>query len=128
MQESTAVSISLDHIEAWCRHDWETTRELLSQDVHACVTNTQPGFARTVEFSGVDEYMVRKVKGAQLIEPGSLQVISTFGDETNALILVTFKIGLGAGGEMVTMVRSCLYSLDENKKVKEERDGFLILP
>ena len=127
MQISQAVTIALTHINAWSRHDWDTTKDLLASDVHAWVTNTQPNFARTVEFTGVDEYMVRKVKAAQLIEPGSVQVISTFGDESNALILVTFRIGLGPGGTMMTMARACLYSLDENKKIKEERDEFLVL-
>lgn len=128
MEKATAMAIALEHIEAWCRHDWDKTKAMLAPDVHASVTNTQPGFARTVEFTGAEGYMVRKVKGAQLIEPGSLKVVSTFGDETIALILVTFKIGLGPGGAMVTMVRSCLYSLDESDKVKEERDEFLVLP
>ena len=127
MDISPAVTIALAHIEAWTRHDWDKTRELLAPNVHAWVTNTQPNFARTVEFTGIDEYMVRKIKAAQLIEPGSVQVISTFGDERDALILVTFKIALGLGGTMVTMARACLYSLDENKKIKEERDEFLVL-
>jgi hypothetical protein len=39
--------------------------------------------------------MELKVKAAQLIEPGSVQVIGTIGDETNALTLVTFRIGIG---------------------------------
>lgn len=127
MQISPAVTVALAHIDAWSRHDWDKTRELLAPDVHAWVTNTQPNFGRTVEFTGVDEYMARKVKGAQIVEPGSVQVISTFGDESNALILVTLRIGLGPGGSMVTMARACLYSLDENKKIKEERDEFLVL-
>jgi hypothetical protein len=71
--------------------------------------------------------MALKVKAAQLIEPGSVQVIGTIGDETNALTLVTFRIGIGPGGTMVTMARSCLYLLDENKKIKEERDAFVLL-
>ena len=127
MQISPAVTLALAHIDTWSRHDWDKTKELLARDVHAWVTNTQPNFARTVEFTVVDEYMARKMKGAQLVEPGSVQVISTFGDESNALILVTFRIGLGPGGTMVTMARACLYSLDENKKIKEERDEFLVL-
>lgn len=127
MQISQAVTIALTHINAWSRHDWDTTKDLLASDVHVWVTNTQPNFARTVEFTGVEEYMVRKVKAAQLIEPGSVQVMSTFGDESNALILVTFRIGLGPGGTMLTMARACLYSVDENKKIKEERDEFLVL-
>jgi hypothetical protein len=28
---------------------------------------------------------------------------------------------------MVTMARSCLYLIDENEKIKEERDAFFIL-
>lgn len=127
MQISPAITVALAHIDAWSRHDWDKTKELLAPDVHAWVTNTQPNFGRTVEFTGIDEYMVRKVKGAQLIEPGSVRVISTFGDESNALILVTFRIGLGPGGSTVTMARACLYSLDENNKIKEERDEFLVL-
>jgi hypothetical protein len=79
------------------------------------------------EFTGVDNYMALKVKAAQLVEPGSVQVIGTIGDESNALTLVTFKIGMGPGGAMVTMARSCLYLLDENKKIKEERDAFFLL-
>ena len=127
MQVSPAVTLALAHIDAWSRHDWDKTKELLAPDVHAWVTNTQPNFARTVEFTGVEEYMARKVKGAELVEPGSVQVIATFGDESNALILVTLRIGLGSGGTMVTMARACLYALDENKKIKEERDEFLVL-
>jgi hypothetical protein len=95
--------------------------------VHVWITNTQPSFNQTVEFTGIEEYMIRKTKAAQLIEPGSVQVIATFGDESNALVLVTFKIGLGPGGAMVTMARACLYSIDGNKKIKEERDEFLVL-
>lgn len=72
--------------------------------------------------------MDRKTKAARLVQPGSVQVLSTIGDEVTALILVTFRIGLGPGGTMVTMARSCLYALDENRKIKEERDAFFILP
>jgi hypothetical protein len=71
--------------------------------------------------------MELKVKAAQLVEPGSVQVIGTIGDEINALTLVSFRIGMGPGGTMVTMARACLYMLDENKKIKEERDSFFIL-
>jgi hypothetical protein len=126
MQDSPAVTIALAHIDAWTRHDWDQTKELLAQNVHASVTTTQPNLGGS-EFTGIDNYMARKVEAAQLVEPGSVQVISTIGDESNALILVTFRIGLGPGRTMVTMARSCLYLLDENKKIKEERDQFFVL-
>jgi UDP-N-acetylglucosamine transferase subunit ALG13 len=125
-QNSPAVTIALTHINAWSCSDWETTKELLATDVHALVTTTQPNMGGS-EFSGIDNYMARKIKAAQLIEPGSVQVISTIGDENNALILLTFRIGLGPGGTMVTMARAILYLFDENKKIKEERDEFFVL-
>ena len=123
-QDAPAVAIARAHIEAWSHQDWEKTRELLAPNVYALVTGTQRD---TAEFTGADNYMGRKKKGAQLVEPGSAQVISAIGDEKNALILATMRIALGPGGSMVTMARACLYLLDENKKIIEERDEFCIL-
>lgn len=127
MQDSPAVRIAVAHIEAWSRHDWDKTRQMLAPDVHAVVTTTQPDRGLS-DFTGIEEYMVRKTRGAQLVEPGSVQVLSTIGDERNAAVLTTFRIGLGPGGAMVTMARACLYLVDENQKIKEERDAFFLLP
>jgi hypothetical protein len=126
MQESPAIAIALTHIDAWIHQDWDKTKELLAPNVHALVTTTQPNLGGS-EFTGIDNYMSRKIKAAQLIDPGSVQVISAIGDENNALIMLTFRIGLGPGGMMVTMARACLYLLDENRKIKEERDEFFVL-
>ena len=123
-KKTSAVAIARAHIDAWSHHNWEKTRELLAPDVHALVTGTQ---REVTEFTGIDIYMERKKIGAQLVEPGSAQVISAIGDERNALILATMRIALGPGGSMVTMARACLYLLDENKKIKEERDEYFIL-
>ncbi len=126
-QDSTAITIARAHIDAWSHHDWDKTRELLAPDVHALVTSTQPG-RPTAELTGIDAYMQPKIKVASLIEPGSIEEISAIGDERNALIVVTFRIGLGQDRAMVTMVRACIYLIDENKKIKEERDMFYMLP
>lgn len=126
MQDSTAITIARAHINAWSHHDWDKTRELLAPDVHAVVTTTQPMKA-TVELTGIDAYMKPKIKAAQLIEPGSVREISAIGDENNALVLVTMRIGLGPGGTLVTLARAILILLDENKKIKEERDEYFIL-
>ncbi len=125
-QDSTAITIARSHINAWSHHDWEKTRELLAPNVHAVVTTTQP-LKAPVELTGIDAYMEPKIKASQLVESGSVHEISAVGDERNALILITMRIGLGPGGTMVTMARSLLYLLDENKKIKEERDGYFIL-
>jgi hypothetical protein len=126
MKDSPAVKIALAHIDAWSRHDWDKTKELLAPNVHALVTSTQRDLGGN-EFTGIDNYMERKIKAAQLVEPGSVRVISTIGDERNALILITFRIGLGPSGTVVTMARACLYLLDENKKIKDERDQFFVV-
>ena len=127
MPSSTAISVARAHIDAWTHHDWDKTRELLAPDVHIWVTSTQANFG-TSELTGIDAYMAPKTKAAQLIEPGSVHEICAIGDERNALILVTFRIALGPGATMVTMARSCLYLLDENQKIKEERDMYYVLP
>jgi len=126
MQDSPAVKVALAHIDAWSHHDWDKTKELLAPNVHAVVTTTMPNVSGG-EFTGIANYMALKVKAAQLVEPGSVRVIGTIGDEINALTLVTFRIGMGPGGTMVTMARACVYLLDENKKIKEERDSFFVL-
>ena len=126
-QDPTAVVIARKHIDAWSNHNWDLTRELLAPDIHVLVTNTDPMKTAT-ELTGIEAYMGPKIKAAQLIEPGSVYELSAIGDEHNALIVVTFRIGLGSGGSMVTLARACLYLIDENKKIKEERDMFYILP
>ncbi len=126
MHNSPAVEVALAHIEAWSHHDWDKTRSMLAPDVHALVTSTQRAIG-TKEFVGIDTYMDLKTKAASLVEPGSVQVLGAVGDENTALTLVTFKIAMGPGGSLVMMARSCLYWLDENKKIKDERDSFFVL-
>ena len=126
MQDSTAITIARAHINAWSNRGWDKTRELLAPNVHAVVTTTQP-MKGTAELTGIDAYMEPKKRAAQLIEPGSVHEISAIGDESNALVLVTMRIGLGAGGAMVTMARAILYLLDENNKIKEERYEYCML-
>lgn len=53
-------------------------------------------------------------------------MISAIGDERNALILATMRIGMGPGGTMVNMGSACLYLLDEDKRIKEERDEWSV--
>lgn len=126
MERSAAVNVGLAHIEAWSNHDWDTTRAMLAHDVHALVTTTHPNLGGG-DFSGADEYMARKIRGAGLVELGSVQVLSAIGDERNALVSATMRIALGPNATMVTMVRACSYLLDENGKIREERDQFFLM-
>ena len=126
MQNSPAVKVALAHIEAWSHHDWDKTRAMLAPDVHALITSTQREIG-TNEFTGIDKYMALKTRAASLVEPESVQVLGTVGDEDTALTLIIFKIAMGPNGSLVTMARSCLYLLAENKKIKDERDSFFVL-
>jgi len=126
LNNSTAVAIVRAHINAWSHDDWEKTRELVAPDVHVVETTTQP-MLPSGEASGIDAYLERLINTAKFIEPGSVKVISAIGDEINALVLETLRIALGPGGTMVTLARASLYLLDENKKIKEERDEFCVL-
>ncbi len=126
MQDSTAVTIARAHIDAWSHQDWEKTRALVAPDVHVAATSTQPTLP-SGEATGIDNYLERLINTVKFIEPGSVQVISAVGDESNALILETLRIALGPDGSMVTLARASLYSLDENRKIKEERDEFCVL-
>ena len=125
-QDSIGITVARAHINAWSHQDWEKTRELVASNVHVVAATTQPTLP-SGEATGIDAYMERLINTAPFIEPGSVQVISAIGDERNALVLVTFRIGLGPSGTMVTMARAILYLLDENKKIKEERDEYFIL-
>ena len=126
MSDSTAVTIARAHIDAWSRSDWDKTREFVAPDVHVAATSTQPALPAG-EASGIEAYMDRLINTVKFIEPGSVQVISAIGDESNALVLETLKIALGPNGSMVTLARASLYLLDENQKIKEERDEFCVL-
>jgi ketosteroid isomerase-like protein len=128
-KDSPAVAVALTHIDAWSHHDWDKTRELLAPDVHAVGASTQPQFGGSGgrEIIGSDEYMAVKARVAQLVEPGTVQVLSTVGDQTGAVVTVTFGIALGPGGTMVTMARACLYLIDDNRKIADERDIFFVL-
>jgi hypothetical protein len=123
--ESFAVRIALTHIRAWAGRDWERTRELLAPDVHAVVTTTN-GSRPIVELTGVDHDMEPKKAASRLIEPDSLHVVSALGNDTNAPILLTLRIGLGPEGAMVTMARAIAYQLDAAQKIKEKRDEYFI--
>lgn len=125
-QDSIAVTIARAHINAWSHQDWEKTRELVSPNVHVAATSTQSALP-SGEASGIDNYMERLIQTVQAIEPGSVQVISAIGDESNALVLETLRIGLGPDGTMVTLARASLYLLDESGKIIEERDEFCVL-
>ena len=125
--ESPAVAVARAHAEAWSNHDFDTARSGLAHDVHITVTTTQPIMAPT-DTVGVDDYMEGLVKFAQIIEPGSLWIIESLGDERNALLVVNVQTLPGPGGEKASLTGARLYLIDENGKIKAEQVIFFMTP
>lgn len=80
----------------------------------------------SVHLEGIDEYMEGLIRFAQAVEPGSARVITSEGDQHNAVILVAVKADFGQG--KVTLQSARLYLLDENQKIKVEQAGAFVLP
>lgn len=116
--ESPAVSIARAHVEAWSNHDFDAARSGLAADVKVIATTTQPIMPDT-SLVGVDDYMRGLIQFAQGVVPGSARVITSVGDDRNALLTLVVEADLG--GATVTLPAARLYLLDEDGKIKEER-------
>jgi SnoaL-like domain len=112
-----AVSIACAHVEAWSNHDFDAARRALAPDVRVTATTTQP-MPPATDVTGPDNYMVGLTQFAQAVVPGSLRLLSTTGDERNALLMLTVEVDFGAG--KVTLPGARLYLLDDNNQIKTE--------
>jgi len=124
--ESKAVKVALSHIKAWSNRNYEEARRHLSKDVHVIVNTTQPVMSAT-DTVGIDKYMDGLVKFGEIIAPGSAEIMSSIGDEQNALIMVSVQATVGPGGAKLPLVGGRLYLLDDAGKIKEERVIFSIM-
>jgi hypothetical protein len=115
--ESPAVTVARAHVEAWSNRDLDTARQALAPDVRVTATTTQPMMPAT-DLTGVDSYMIGLTQFAQAVTPGSLRILSSVGDERNALLTLTVEADFGAG--KATLPGARLYLLDENSKIKSE--------
>ena len=67
------------------------------------------------------------VQFAQGVIPGSANVIATYGDERNALVMLTVKAAFPPDGAEVTLPASRLYLLDDDDKIKVEQVVFYLV-
>jgi hypothetical protein len=124
--KSKAVDLAIAHCEAWSHQDWDAARKALADDVTVLVTTTMPGAPRT-DTKGADDYMVGLEFFATPIVPGSLKVLSTEGDDRNALLHASVEIDGPPFGRM-TVHGARLYLFDENDKLKDEHVVFFGAP
>ena len=114
--DSPAVAVARAHVEAFTNHDWDTARNLLAEDVHFTLLNTEPDRPNQRDGVGVEQFMALLTQ--QPLIPGSAQFISSVGDEHHALLLVSVKADVG--GVPLTIFSGRHYVLDEEGKIKTE--------
>jgi hypothetical protein len=120
-QDAPAVAVARAHMEAWSNHDWANARGGLAADVHVTVTTTQPTTPPT-DLTGIESYMRGLIAFARAVVPGSARVLSSIGDERNALLMLTVEADFGNG--KVTLPAARLYLVDEDDKIKAEQVVF----
>jgi hypothetical protein len=121
--KSLAVTNALAHIEAWSNHDWDKSERGLATDVNVTITTTQP-IMGPINTTGVKDYMDGLKKFGQGILPGTSKIISSIGDDRNAMIMVTVDCNFGEG--VVKLTGSRLYLFDESGKIKSEQVIFFV--
>ena len=115
MNDSLAVALARQHLEAWTNHDLEAARGNLAADVQF--------FSPAGNLAGIDEYMDAPrglAQFAKQVVPGSLRVVAASGDERNALIMYEVDTEGGPAGSR-TFVSAQTWALDDAGKVKLER-------
>ena len=114
--DSPAVAVARAHVEAFTNHDWDTARNLLAEDVHFTLLNTEPNMPNQFDGIGVEPFM--ELLTQQPLIPGSAQFISSIGDERHALLLVSVKADVGS--VPLTIFSARHYLLDDTGKIKTE--------
>ena len=122
--ETSAVNVAKAHIEAWSNHDWDTSRNLLAEDVRVEVSTTQPIMA-PVDTTGVDAYMQGLHTFAGPIVTGSAKILSAIGDGQTAMVLVSVKTDIPGQGQ-VDLHGARLYALDEAGRIAHEKVIFFV--
>ena len=122
---SLAVEIARAHVEAWSNHDYDTARAALAPDVKVTATSTQDGLPVT-NLTGADDYMKGLVMFADPIRPGSLEIEASFGDDQNALLVVTVELQGGMFPGVTRLRGARLYRIDEGGKITAEQVVFYL--
>jgi hypothetical protein len=126
-QESTAVAVAREHVDAWGVQDYDVARDALAPEVHVIVTSVDADSPQ-VDTTGADEYMDGLIQFGQAVLPGTTRVISASGDGARALLQVSSRVKFGPDAPEMTLDAARVYRLDENQKIIEERVIFFVSP
>ena len=123
--ESPAVAAAVAHVEAWSNHDFDAARAGLADDVKVVAITTQP-IMKPTDLMGVEDYMVGLVEFARAVVPGSARILTSLGDDRNALLTLTVEADFGTG--RMTLPASRLYLFDDDHKIQSEQVIFFATP
>ena len=112
-----AVDIAIKHFTAMCNGDRETLRALLADDVHYILITSIPGFPNPHEGHGAEQLMEDATR-QNALDPGSLQVLKSIGDDQQALIVVRVKATFGPSP--MTLLAARHYMVDERGNITDE--------
>lgn len=126
MSDSRAVAVARAHVEAWSRHDFDTTRSMLADDVKVNAMTTNPAISDT-DLVGADLYMEGLIAFAGAVVPGSQNVIASVGDDRNALLTLTVKTAGPPYGKL-TLPGARMYLINEDGKIQAEQVIFYAVP
>ena len=126
-QDPIAVAVAGAHVEAWGRHDYDSSQASVAPDVHVVVASVDHEAPR-VDTTGVEAYMQGLIQFGQAVLPGTSRVSSAIGDDTRALLQVTSRVKFGPDAPEMTLHGARLYRLDENQKIAEEQVIFFVTP
>ena len=122
MEDSPAVTLARAHLEAWTNHDLDRARGNLAEGVQF--------YSPAATLNGVDEYMNGPrglAQFARQVLPGSLRILATAGDKTNALIMYEIRTEGGSfGSKLVPSAQT--WSLDDRGKINVERIVSIVMP
>jgi hypothetical protein len=81
-----------------------------------------------VELTGVEEYMRGLIEFAQIVVPGTAQVITAWGDERRALLTLTVRVAFGPDAPQMSLIGTRIYAFDEGGRIAEEQVVFFVAP
>jgi hypothetical protein len=124
-QNAAAVAAARAYVEAWDRHDFDTARAALADDVWMTMVAADPSFPKT-ELRGAEAYMQGLMSSKDAVVAGSAEVIEAVGDEKQALLRVNTRVKFGPDAPEMDARSARMYVFDDDGKIKIEHVIFFL--
>jgi SnoaL-like domain len=126
MKETKAVSVARAHVEAFSNRNYEKAERLLADDVHFTVLTTTPNM-ETLDNVSIPEFMKALRTFGEAIIPGTSSILEEWGDQTRALLIMSYEAAWGADGKRIKLIGARHYLLNDTGKIQAEKVIFFPL-